>query len=51
MDAMTSEDAAALLEAFRAERNEAPKVDPYVLANAYLRVLGSLSPETDKTYH
>ena len=44
---MRREDAAALLDAFRERGDAVPPVDPYVLANAHLKVLGSLAPEKD----
>lgn len=39
---MTREDAAELLAIFGRDDPEAPPVSPAVLANAYLKVLGSL---------
>ena len=44
---MTSDDAAALIEAFREQEDDTPPLNPYVLANAYLKVLGSLAPDRD----
>ena len=44
---MTREDAAALIKTFRDREEGTPPVDPYVLANAYLKVLGSLAPDRD----
>jgi hypothetical protein len=43
---MTREDAVELLEIFRRDDQGVPPLNPAALANAYLRILGSLPEDT-----
>ena len=40
---MTQEEAVALLEIFRRDDADPPRIDPAKLAHAYIAILGSLS--------